>query len=271
MTDRLRAIYERVTSWQRRTFPHQTAAGLLAHMRLELKEIEAAPHDIEERADMAILAMALVDRSGRGFSVPPFGLCWGSSTNHIALEVIRERLNACERGGAIDLPVFICECSLGTHLSEAGFLSAISAKMDRNEGRRWPTPDQQVPGQPVEHIRELTWDSLLEPTDVDKIGEELQFDAVIAALTPAPDIVGQHGELVRIRSVLGATGEETALQVAERIAAERAEWRADNERLRTERREIRAWLQAKPNEGAMEAVRRLSREVPSLRTREGGR
>lgn len=153
MSDRLRAIYERVTTWQRRTFPNQTAASILAHMRLELKEIEAAPHDIEERADMAILAMALVDRSGRGFSVPPFGLCWGSSTNHIALEVIRGRLDACDRGVLIDLPVFICECSLGTHLSEADFLAAISAKMDKNEARRWPSPAEQILGDPVEHIR----------------------------------------------------------------------------------------------------------------------
>ncbi len=88
--------------------------------------------------------------------------------------------------------------------------------MDKNEDRRWPAPADQVPGQPVEHIRD----------------EELHFDAVIAALTPGP-----------------------ALPILE---SERAEWRADNERLRAERQEIRRILGAQPHEGALEAAKRVA-------------
>lgn len=236
MSDRLRAIYERVTTWQRKTFPHQTAASILAHMRKELKEIKAAPYDIEERADMAILAMGYADRTNadarpyRDFDTA--GWAWGMSSNEIAIRCMSLNLDDFSDGKVMEIPSFICACSMGTRLSLSEFIAAISAKMDKNEARKWPSPAEQVPGEPVEHIR-----------------EELQFDAVTAMLAADKlDEAPSEVEILRAR-------------VAE-LEAERAEWRADNERLRAERQQVREVLGATPFEGALDAARRH---------REGGR
>lgn len=149
---RLEDIYRRVTEWQRRTFPNQTAASILAHMRLELKEIEAAPHDIEERADMAILAMGYADRTGNAELRIKSALVWGGP--HAALGLMRKQLEWMEGGGAIDLPGILASCTHGVRLSIDGLLDDIAAKMDKNEDRSWPAPEDQVPGEPVEHIQE---------------------------------------------------------------------------------------------------------------------
>ncbi len=243
MSARLRAVYERVTSWQRRTFPQQTAAGLLAHMRKELAEIEAAPLDVEERADMAILAMGVFDRLGMephigfvdAFGTWAWGKCGTGTATHILSVFIADRD---PRFLALRHILVGCTFGIPSIDTEDKCHDAIEAKMAKNEDRRWPAPADQVPGQPVEHIRD----------------EELHVDAVIAALTPAPDVITSEVELLRAR-------------VAE-LEAQRAEWRADNERLREERNKIRTWLQAVPNEGAVEAVHRLIREVNALRNRE---
>ena len=160
VTDRLRAIYERVTTWQRRTFPDQTAASILAHMRKELAEIEEAPDDIEERADMAILAMGVFDRKGADpaldHGVGDF-FAWGQFSLSAFSTEMRGVIGELEfYPYRLMIRSVLERCTFGCASldSEEKFLSAISAKMDKNEARRWPTPDQQVPGEPVEHIRD---------------------------------------------------------------------------------------------------------------------
>lgn len=259
MSARLRAVYERVTSWQRRTFPHQTAASILAHMRLELKEIEAAPYDIEERADMAILAMGAFDRLGidPGFEAGADDLwLWGRCDRWAAAGALRALVGEFERRSLLlFLREVLCRCSLGVPSldSEEKFLDAIEAKMNKNEARRWPAPTDQVSGQPVEHIRE----------------EHHVSGAVEALRSRVAELEAQRDDGWGAFYNLASTAGEQADAIA-KLTEERAEWRADNERLRAERNKIRMWLQAAPNEGAIEAVHRLIRETNAARNREGG-
>lgn len=52
------AIIRRQKEWSGDTFGDgQRTAGILAHIRKELAEIEAAPDDVEEWADLIILAL----------------------------------------------------------------------------------------------------------------------------------------------------------------------------------------------------------------------
>ena len=160
---RLEDIYRRVTEWQHRTFPNQTAESILAHMRLELKEIEAAPHDIEERADMAILAMGVFDRLGapphleygESFESSERGWAWGkchsATTAYILGVFIQERSS---KFLAIRHILVSCTFGISSLDTEDKFLDAIEAKFAKNLTRDWPAPEDQVPGEPVEHIRE---------------------------------------------------------------------------------------------------------------------
>lgn len=51
--------------WSARTFGHSTRTkGITAHIRKELLEIEAAPHDVEEWIDVVILALDGAWRAG---------------------------------------------------------------------------------------------------------------------------------------------------------------------------------------------------------------
>lgn len=52
------------TRWQRRTFPNESIGSILAHLREELKELEDAPGDAHEQADVLLLLIALADRTG---------------------------------------------------------------------------------------------------------------------------------------------------------------------------------------------------------------
>lgn len=215
----LQSLYERVTTWQRRTFPNQTAESILAHMWKELAEIEAAPFDVEERADMAILAMGYADRT-RLFTHPSDIYAWGVGTCEWAAIHLGDQLRALKAPSpdhaiCMNLTDFMARCAIGTGLSFSKFLAAISAKMDKNEARRWPAPSEQVPGQPVEHLR-----------DIDDVGA-------------SPSQV----EILRAR--------------IDELLTERAEWRANNARLRAERQRVREILGARPNEGVIEAARRV--------------
>jgi len=54
----LEAYYQRQIEWSKRTFgPALRTKGVLDHIRKELKEIEADPHDLSEWIDVVILAM----------------------------------------------------------------------------------------------------------------------------------------------------------------------------------------------------------------------
>jgi hypothetical protein len=59
------AHLERQRAFSRRTFgPGQRTAGVLDHIRKELREIEAQPNDLEEWVDLILLAMDGAWRSG---------------------------------------------------------------------------------------------------------------------------------------------------------------------------------------------------------------
>lgn len=61
----LRAHLARQIEWSRRTFgPGPRAAGVVDHIRKELREIEAAPDDLEEWIDVVILALDGAWRAG---------------------------------------------------------------------------------------------------------------------------------------------------------------------------------------------------------------
>lgn len=61
LLDHLRRQYE----WSERTFgPGDNTAGVLDHIRKELKEIEANPRDVEEWIDVVILALDGAWRNG---------------------------------------------------------------------------------------------------------------------------------------------------------------------------------------------------------------
>lgn len=242
----LESLYERVTTWQRKTFPNQTAASILAHMWKELAEIAAAPHDVEERADMAILAMGVFDRrnilTGIGRDAGHVWK-WGGAHHVDPLIAVRAHVMAIEEMLGISLRHVLCGFTSGIPSlnSEDAFLAAISAKMDKNEARRWPAPSEQVPGHPVEHVRE--------PYEAERrFRRPGQFDAFLptsSALVLLRDI--PPGTVVR--------GPDT-ISIRDLIA-ERTEWRANNDRLREERQRVREILGARPNEGVIEAARRV--------------
>ena len=57
----------RQREWSMRTFgPGDRAAGVIAHIRKELAEIEAAPGDLDEWIDVVILALDGAWRAGHG-------------------------------------------------------------------------------------------------------------------------------------------------------------------------------------------------------------
>lgn len=61
----MRAHLERQREWSERTFgPGSRAAGVVDHIRKELREIEASPGDLEEWIDVVILALDGAWRSG---------------------------------------------------------------------------------------------------------------------------------------------------------------------------------------------------------------
>ena len=65
MTMDLVAHIRRQREWSRRTFgPGERAKGVVAHIRKELVEIEAAPADLEEWVDVILLALDGAWRAG---------------------------------------------------------------------------------------------------------------------------------------------------------------------------------------------------------------
>lgn len=158
---RLEDIYRRVTEWQWQTFPRQNIKSIFAHMELEMKEIAMSPNDIEERADMAMLLMAAYDRIGIN---PKFGdneveWAWGGNIHEnparaarCAFVVTRDAL---ADWAEFSLRHVLVLCTSGHPLltGEAEMLDAIEAKFAKNLTRDWPAPEDQVPGEPVEHIR----------------------------------------------------------------------------------------------------------------------
>lgn len=249
----LKKLYERVTTWQRRIFPNQTAASILKHMRKELAEVEAAPFDVEERADMAILAMGVFDRKELALHFrygESFG-AWGSCDTSAATLVLRAFIGEMERGGAkfIALRHILYSCTFGIPSldSEEKFLSVIAAKMDKNEARRWPAPSEQVPGQPVEHLRDDDKEPRL--SRAQSIAADMlraRISELTRGLAYAQSEVERHGQRAG----------QMALEI-DVLKAERAEWRANNDRLRAERQRVREILGARPHEGVIEAARRV--------------
>ena len=58
MSDTIEAYYARQIEWSRQTFgPGERTNGVLDHIRKELTEIAAEPHDLSEWIDVIILAM----------------------------------------------------------------------------------------------------------------------------------------------------------------------------------------------------------------------
>ena len=58
MTETLETYFERQIGWSRETFgPALRTGGVIDHIRKELREIEANPHDLSEWVDVVILAM----------------------------------------------------------------------------------------------------------------------------------------------------------------------------------------------------------------------
>ncbi len=64
-TDQFTAYFQRQVTWSLETFgPAPRTKGILDHIRKELTEIEAAPYDLMEWVDVAILAMDGFHRHG---------------------------------------------------------------------------------------------------------------------------------------------------------------------------------------------------------------
>lgn len=61
---KLHTLQRQIGIWAAITFPHQTAASKLAHLRDEVTELEQAPADGEEMADVAILLFSLAELAG---------------------------------------------------------------------------------------------------------------------------------------------------------------------------------------------------------------
>jgi hypothetical protein len=58
-------LFDRIAAWQLATFgTRQTAAGLLAHIRSELAEVERDPSDVEEWADLFFFVVQGASRAG---------------------------------------------------------------------------------------------------------------------------------------------------------------------------------------------------------------
>lgn len=61
----LAGFFEDKAKWSRDTFGEElTVAGLIHHLKKELKEVEADPTDIEEWVDVIFLALDGIARSG---------------------------------------------------------------------------------------------------------------------------------------------------------------------------------------------------------------
>ncbi len=58
MSETIETYFARQIEWSRETFsPDERTRGILDHIRKELAEIEAKPHDLSEWIDVVILAM----------------------------------------------------------------------------------------------------------------------------------------------------------------------------------------------------------------------
>lgn len=58
MSETIETYFARQIDWSRETFgPDERTRGILDHIRKELAEIEAKPHDLSEWIDVVILAM----------------------------------------------------------------------------------------------------------------------------------------------------------------------------------------------------------------------
>lgn len=58
------SVLPEIQRWQLGVFPHATTASVMAHLRREMAELEAAPTDLEEMADMVHLLCALAQAAG---------------------------------------------------------------------------------------------------------------------------------------------------------------------------------------------------------------
>lgn len=108
------------------------------------------------------------------------------------------------------------------------------------------------------------------------VAEHHELAAIREDVRHPPDIIdGLNRELDKVRAALGAKVGESAGAAAARVREElrgmcdahqalgetlakrKTEWQGDNERLREERQQVREILGARPNEGVIEAARRV--------------
>lgn len=116
-----RRFFASKAGWSQRTFgPGIRTRGITEHIRRELIEIEAAPHDLTEWVDVVLLAMdgfarAWMDRVADALRPPPIRHGWHD-------------------------------------LAAGAFIRHLCEKQAKNEGRNWPAPGPE--DQPTEHVRD---------------------------------------------------------------------------------------------------------------------
>lgn len=180
------------STWSFRTFgPGQRTRGVVAHIRKEIEEIEDAPADISEWADLTILALDGCWRAMIDWDDPadvPGAREWYAVEDDI-LDLlfcqtdnrdeawnwpdfgrIHELLDEIERPGdweedgfrrqrrptyflfrLVALEALLLARSIGAQYSE--IREAVFAKLERNMGRTWPDWRTASPDQPIEHVR----------------------------------------------------------------------------------------------------------------------
>ncbi len=159
MTFDFASFFERKATWSLKTFgPEQRPAGVIAHIRKELVELQAAiaggkPSAIlEELADVCLLAIDLSWRTG-GCAADFLPSIEGARHGISASEALKYLHADLEWSGDSPRVGAVVLWDSATRAIGPAFDAVIEAKFAEVQKRTWPDRRMVPDDQPIEHIR----------------------------------------------------------------------------------------------------------------------
>ena len=160
----VREMFEAQREWSSDTFgAEQNATGVIDHIKKELAEILESPTDAEEWADLFILAMDGLWRSGNELDVSyfdglgafstlknePVGELLDLANNKVYWLRASEQSQSAQRAWIELMSI----AAWGISICGGRYFEAVPEKQAKNRARDWPAREDQDPTKAIEHIR----------------------------------------------------------------------------------------------------------------------
>ena len=154
MSKTIEELFEHQKKWSAETFgDHLDPSGVIDHIHKEIEEIRAAPDDPEEWADLFILAMDGLWRSGREFNQKQLEMTMTEFSP--AILGVHDTLRRV--GFALDRSDYIFIMAVAScMLLNIGILprNVVHAKQQKNAARKWPDKSTVDITKAIEHVSE---------------------------------------------------------------------------------------------------------------------